>query len=461
MKKTTNLTSTGKLSWGQKLAYGSGSLTNNLLPAALGVFMFFLVTGFGMDPFLAGLLGGIPRFFDALTDPIMGYISDNTRTGWGRRRPYIFIGAIVTGILFILLWQMSPENGQPFNFWYFLVMSLLYITGNTIFSTPFIGLGYEMSDDYNERTRLMGITNTIGQVAWMIVPWFWALISNPDYIFATQVEGVRKLSIVVAALCILTGIMPAIFRNLGQVFSNIPFLRLCVATFLVYNGFQIVAAFSNYIIVYYMFDGDYSAANNWLTWPWVPTLFRSASAWFATVNAIITAFMVIPIVTWMAARWGKKQAFIISTVISIVGYVLKWWGFSPENPWLMFLPLPMMSFGMGGLFTLMMSMTADVCDLDELRNGLPRKESQFGAIYWWMVKMGQSLALVLSGAVLKWVAFDQNAAIQAPDTLTQLRLADILIPALSAFVAIFVMIGYDLTENRMKDIKAELQKRRA
>ena len=63
-----------RLSLGQKLAYGSGSLTNNLLPAALGVFMFFLVTGFGMDPFLARLLGGIPRFFDALTDPIMGYL---------------------------------------------------------------------------------------------------------------------------------------------------------------------------------------------------------------------------------------------------------------------------------------------------------------------------------------------------------------------------------------------------
>jgi GPH family glycoside/pentoside/hexuronide:cation symporter len=250
-----------------------------------------------------------------------------------------------------------------------------------------------------------------------------------------------------------------VFKNLGEVFANKPFLRLCVATFLVYNGFQIVAAFANYIIVYYMFDGDYSLANNWLTWDWVPTLFRSASAWFATIQALITAFLVIPVVTWMAGKWGKKQAFVISTVISIVGYIMKWWGFSPENPWLMFLPLPLMSFGMGGLFTLMMSMTADVCDLDELKNGLPRKESQFGAIYWWMVKMGQSLALVLSGAVLKWVAFDQNVAIQAPETLTQLRLADIIIPAGSAFVAIFVMLGYNLTETKMKEIKAQLKKR--
>lgn len=95
----------------------------------------------------------------------------------------------------------------------------------------------------------------------------------------------------------------------------------------------------------------------------------------------------------------------------------------------------------------------------ELKNGLPRKESQFGAIYWWMVKMGQSLALVLSGAVLKWVAFDQNIAVQAPETLTQLRLADIIIPAGSAFVAIFVMLGYNLTETKMKEIKAQLKKR--
>lgn len=163
----------------------------------------------------------------------------------------------------------------------------------------------------------------------------------------------------------------------------------------------------------------------------------------------------------MAAKYGKKQAFVISTVLSIVGYIMKWWGFSPENPWLMFLPLPLMSFGMGGLFTLMMSMTADVCDLDELHNGLPRKESQFGAIYWWMVKMGQSLALVLSGAILKWVAFDQNAAIQTPETLTNLRLADIIVPAGSAFIAIFVMIGYNLTEDRMNDIKEKLKIKRS
>ena len=78
----------------QKAAFGAGHLVNNLLPGALGVFMFFLLTAFGMDPFLAGLLGGLPRFYDAITDPIMGFLSDNTKSRFGRRRPYIEWGTV-------------------------------------------------------------------------------------------------------------------------------------------------------------------------------------------------------------------------------------------------------------------------------------------------------------------------------------------------------------------------------
>jgi len=117
----------------QKAAFGSGHLVNNLLPGALGVFSFFLLTAFGMDPFLAGLLGGLPRLFDAVTDPIMGYITDNTKSRFGRRRPYIFIGAIASGLLFIALWQLDPDNSQSYNFWYFLIFSLIYLIGNTTF----------------------------------------------------------------------------------------------------------------------------------------------------------------------------------------------------------------------------------------------------------------------------------------------------------------------------------------
>lgn len=268
-------------------------------------------------------------------------------------------------------------------------------------------------------------------------------------------------------------------------------MKLCGATFLVFNGFQLVAAFGVFIIVFYMFNGSYESAG---TWP----------AWFNTINAIITAFIVIPIISKMASKWGKKNAFIISTVLSIIGYIFKWWGFDTslnekfnqtglgrsmsegvwslfeainptlesigmswfsidpgsEIPWLIFLPIPLFAFGMGGLFTLMMSMTADVCDLDELENGMPRKEGTFGAIYWLMVKIGQSIALVLGGVILSIVGFDPGATEQSMETMTNLRIADIIVPSVTAALAIWVMWGYNLSEARAKEIKAELVERR-
>jgi len=151
---------------GQKAAFGAGHLVLNLLPGALGVFMFFLLTVFGMDPLQAGILGGLPRIFDAITDPIMGFISDNTKSKWGRRRPYIFVGAILSAVFFVLLWQMDENNSATFNFWYFLIMSLVFLIGNTMFATPLVGMGFEMTTDYNERTRLMAFSQTVGLIAW-------------------------------------------------------------------------------------------------------------------------------------------------------------------------------------------------------------------------------------------------------------------------------------------------------
>lgn len=285
--------------------------------------------------------------------------------------------------------------------------------------------------------------------------------------------------------------MKELFRGIVQVSKNKPFMKLCGATFLVFNGFQLVAAFGVFIIVFYMYSGSYEMAG---TWP----------AWFNTINAMITAFLVIPIITKMSNKWGKKRAFIISTALSVVGYLLKWWGFdkelnnqfnetgfgksltagvgsifeylnpilndvgmswfsiNPDNdiPWLIFVPIPLFAFGMGGLFTLMMSMTADVCDLDELENGMPRKEGTFGAIYWWMVKLGQAIALVLGGVILKIVGFDPNITEQTLETMNRLRIADIIIPSSTAALAIWVMWKYSLSEQRAKEIKEQLVARR-
>jgi GPH family glycoside/pentoside/hexuronide:cation symporter len=462
-----------RVPFGQKLAFGSGHLANQLFPAALGVFMVVLVLSLKMDPFLAGLLAALPRILDALTDPVMGYISDNTRSKWGRRKPYIFLGSVITGVSFMVMWQLYPENSQTYNFFYFLSLSIVFYLGYTIFATPLIGLGYEMTPDYNERTNLMAVSQWMGQIAWMIAPWFWVIIYDPD-IYPTAPEGARNMAIWVGALCMVLGFMPAFFNkemvlpkgiakadlSLKHLFGNTKdffigikktivnksFLRLCGATFFVFNGFQTVAQFSFYIIVFYLFMGDTTAAGSW-------------PAWFGTVSAMATAFLVIPVITQISARIGKRKTFIISTVISMVGYALKWWGFNPDNPYLMFLPLPLISFGIGGLFTLMMSMTADVCDLDELQNA-NRREGTFGAVYWWMVKLGTAVALVTSGAVLNLVGFDVEATNQSIETVTKLRVADIVIPVIAGFMAIVIMWRYDIDEKRANEIRAELIQRR-
>jgi len=464
-----------KVPFGQKAAFGAGHLVNNLIPGLLGVFVFIIKTeAFGIDPALAGLIVGIPRIFDAITDPVMGYISDNTSSKYGRRRPYIFIGAIFTGIVFAILWQIDAGSGESFTFWYLLMFSILLIFGNTIFSTPLIALGYEMTSDYNERTRLMGFANTIGQIAWILVPFLYLLLPNKE-LFSDTPAAVRTIAIIAGFIIILLGILPALFckgidsstmegrqditpksviMSMGKIFKGImvvlknkPFVKLCVATFLVFNGYQIIAEFGLFIIAFYMFNGDFGEAGLWMTL-------------FPAVTAAFTAFIAIPTINWMASKMGKRKAFIVSTAISIVGYALKWWGFDPDNYYMIFLPIPLMAFGMGCLFTLMMSMTADVCDLDELENGMPRKEGTFGAIYWWMIKVGQGIALVTSGFILKALGYVSDASTQSPEAILGMRITDIALPIITAALAIWVMWKYSLDEDRALEIKEILVKRR-
>ena len=214
-----------------------------------------------------------------------------------------------------------------------------------------------------------------------------------------------------------------------------------------FNAFNTVAAFSFLIVVYHLFGGNAQAAGIW------PTLFGS-------VGALITTFAVIPSVAWMSRRIGKRNAFMISQGVSVIGYVLLWLLMVPGQPWLFMVALPFFSFGIGGLFTLMMSMTADVCDLDELATG-KRREGIFGAIYWWMVKFGFAIAGLLSGAILSFVAFTPGAAVQPEGAVDGLRLFYSGVPILGTLLAMWIMRRYDLDEQRAAEVRAELERRKA
>ena len=463
-----------KVNMGQKIAFGLGMLANQMFPAALGIFMVVLVQDLGFPPLLWGLIFFLPRVFDAVTDPIMGFISDNTKSKWGRRRQYVLVGAIIMGISFIAMWQLYAENGLNYNFWYFLLLSFGFYLGLTIFSVPYVAMGYEMSGDFHERTRIMAVAQWIGQWAWVIAPWFWVIIYDPNF-FVNAESGTRELSIYVGIVCTLLAMVPAffinskstlnddnlkpitasnlkssfgdIFKGFKDAFNNKPFRKLCVATFLVFNSFQTIAAFSFFIIVYHLFNGDAAAAGYW------PTL-------HGCVGALVTTFVVIPIVTKMSEKMGKKNTFMISQGISVIGYILFWFLFIPGKPYMFLFALPFFSFGIGGLFTLMMSMTADVCDLDELTNGLPRKEGTFGAIYWWMVKFGSALAGLSSGLIMSAVDFTPDVASQPEGAITGLRFFYSVVPIMGTLIAMYVMRNYEITEERAVEIKGALEVRK-
>ena len=212
-----------------------------------------------------------------------------------------------------------------------------------------------------------------------------------------------------------------------------------------FNAFNTVAAFTFFIVVYYLFNGDAEAAGIW------PTLFGS-------LGALAITFLVIPIVPRISKVMGKKRAFLVSQSISIVGYLLLWFLFIPGKPYMFIFALPFFAFGIGSLFTLMMSMTADVIDLDELNTGL-RREGVFGAIYWWMVKFGFAIAGLLSGLILSFIGCNADARSQSEGAITGLRLFFSGLPILGTFIAILIMRGDDMTEERAQEISAELKKR--
>ena len=463
--------SSNKVPFGQKVAFGLGMLANQLFPAMLGIFIVILIDKLGFPGWMVSVIYFVPKLFDAITDPIMGFITDNTKSKWGRRRQYVIAGGILTGVSFAFMWQLYTTNSVNYNFYYFTLFSLAFYLGITIFSVPFVAMGYEMSDDFHERTSIMATSQLIGQLAWVFAPWLWVIMYD-ETLFPSAEEATRTLAIYGAIVCTILAVIPGIFikskstlnenyepltlSNAGRSFDLIiqgfkealkivPFKKLCIATFFIFNAFNTTAGFSFFIIKYYLFNG--SGQGVW------PTLFGS-------VGAIFTTLLIIPIVAKMSKVMGKRKAFIWSQSLSIIGYVSLLFLFVPGKPYLFLFALPFISFGIGSLFTLMMSMTSDVIDIDELNTG-KRREGIFGAIYWWMVKFGLAIAGLLSGLILTFIDFNSGAATQTYETMFELRLFFSAIPLIGTLIAIWVMRDYDVSEERTLEIRAAIEQKKA
>jgi GPH family glycoside/pentoside/hexuronide:cation symporter len=343
-----------------------------------------------------------------------------------------------------------------------------------------VALGYELTPDYHERTRVMAVQNFMGQLAYLISPWFLWIMQH-EGLFDDMVSGAAGLAIAIGVAVMIVGILPAIFlrerfrdlavqeleaenhstesrgqqikrvtvdffKGFGATLSFTPFLKLCIATFLVFNGFMMVAAFQSYVIIYYVFGGDQALGAEYAGW--------------AGMASAVGTFCVIFLASWLSTKIGKRRAFFFTTGVSILGYGLKWFCYNPEYPLLLLLPAPLVAFGLGGLFTLMGSMIADVCDVDELKTH-ERREGMFGSVYWWIIKLGMAAALAISGVLLNVTGFDVAlGGAQSADTLLLMRIFDIGVPMLGSAVAIWVIATYPITEKKAHEVRAALEQRR-
>jgi len=460
-----------KVPFGQKVAFGIGMFANQMFPAILGIFMVVLVEDLKFTGLMWGMIYLFPRLFDAITDPLMGFISDNTKSKWGRRRQYVLIGGIIMGVSYVFMWQLFKENTVQYNFWYFFFWSVIFYLGLTFFSVPYVAMGYEMSDDFHERTNIMATAQWIGQWAWVIAPIFWIIMYDPEWFPSADVAA-RELAIWVAIPCALCAIVPALFiksestldndyeplsfSTIGESLKKIlisakeafkikEFRQLCGATFFIYNAFMAVSSLTFFVIVYKLFNGDAGASGIWVSL-------------FGALGALGTTFIVIPIVTRLSKKFGKKKAFMICQSISIFGYIMLYFLFIPGKPWMYIFALPFFSFGIGSLFTVMMSMTADVIDVDELNSG-KRREGIFGAIYWWMVKVGYAIAGALSGLIIWLVGFNSDlSTLDQQGAVDGLHTFFCFFPTLGTFAAMYIMRDYNIDEDRANEIRAELEK---
>jgi GPH family glycoside/pentoside/hexuronide:cation symporter len=369
-----------------------------------------------------------------------------------------------------MMFQLYKGHSEIFYFGYVLAIQVLFVIAFACYSIPWIALGYEMTPDYHERTRLQGFSNFFGQIAWLVAPWFFKIM-NDKAMFTDIVQGARSIAIMVGVFIVVGGILPAIFNkelfaNLPRVerkkgywnvlkgllsncatsLKNRPFVKLIAVTFLIFNGFMLASAFTLYVIVYYVYGGDWGKGGTLL-------------GWFGTASSVCT-FIAISLTTWISTKLGKRKTFLIAMCIAIVGYALKWVGYNPKHPYLLMIAVPFLAFHLGALFTMVPSMVADVCDLDELHCGT-RREGMFSGIYWWIQKLGQAGASVLSGVLLNVTGFNVAlGANQAKQTLLYMRLCDIGIPIVTSLVAIYIIMTFDISETRAREIRVHIERRR-
>jgi GPH family glycoside/pentoside/hexuronide:cation symporter len=445
-----------------KIGYACGAMTDNLIMNAFSSLVLPVYNlALFVDPAVLGWAVAIPRIFDAITDPVMGNISDNTRTRWGRRRPYILVGSMLCALMLPFVW-MAPVLTDRAVFWWVTLLGTLYFTAYTVFIIPYQALGFEMTTDYDERTRLLAWPNYVGLTMSFVLPWLPRMIEFKA--FGGAAQGAVWVSVGAGIIILVSGIMPAIFgREIAQAeaqdripflaalkesASNRSFLIVALSNVVVLTGLATFVGIGLYVNIFMIFAGDRAAG-------------LALAGLGGTVYAIVSYFSVMMAV-WLSTRIGKKITAQILLGLTAIGAGSLWFTLRPDLPYLQLLSVVIIALGLQGTWMTFFTMVGDVCEEDELKTGL-RREGMFSSIGGFSRKMAVAVAAIMAGNLLKWIGFDAESAATSGvphAVLMHLKISYVLGQAAVVALGLLLIGFYPITRQRAMETQRLLRERR-
>ena len=440
------------LSTGQKLVYAAGDHTVNLSLSALALFyLYFLTEVAGLRPALAGAVPLVGRMVDACFDPVMGRISDQTRTRWGRRRPYFLLGALPFGLTFAWMWSAAPFESQGAIFAWYAAAYLLHCLVMSVLSVPYLALLPEMARGYDERTSLNTFRSAAAVVGTLVVAGSLRPLAEA---FGGGSGGFARAGALLAVWVAL----PWFFvyrvtfeRNDSPLAAGTPFLG-AVRSLARHGSYRVLCALflcarAAVDIVGAMFLYFFAS---WLARPddFEPAL----------LGMLVCVVASLPFWLRAALRTDKRTLFVFGCVWWI-GIQCVLFLATPEWPrWTMFAIAAVAGIGYAVADLMPWSMLGDVIDEDELASG-ERREGLYNGLFTFLRKLGGAAGVFLAGVVLDLAGFVKGSAEQSPTALLAVRGLTAAVPALLLAIAALIALRYSLGRARHVEIRAALEAR--
>lgn len=394
--------------------------------------------------FLAG------RLWDAITDPLMGFVSDRTRSRFGRRRPYFLLAALPIWIVFFRIWSPDPGLGPEETFVHLLVHYLLLYTAWTVFWIPYVSLGMELTPDYHERTRLFGVRQGFylaGTAVGMMAPELFARARGDvaaGYSSMALVFGGVTAALMLVAFTRLPERYAArqaealpLLEGLRITFRNRAFVVLMAVYVIAVVGGSFIAPLTLYV-------GKYVIGARWVV-PWVMLAYLAGSV------------ASIPLWVRLSRRVGKNRAWSAGMLLAIGTYATS--TLYHEGTWLLWIVLAT-TIGAANACTMTFgaALSADVIDSDELETG-QRREGAFMGIWSFVDKAAVGLAVFAGLQGLHAIGYVPNVA-QTPRVVAGIKFLYCVVPAICHLAALLLFRFFPITPEVHARIRAELDARK-